>query len=184
MKASFIVLLWLMFVWPIQSQGLNKEVYPKQAAIEHNQAVKRFSRDFVLTTESSRAPIGMQAMLRSINNVAGIRIRGEENITVLQQEGAGLIGFMNVRGDGNDILVQQEGYDLLSLVNIRGNANRLTVSQQGLGLQHYLQISGSGLQFDARQTQRGFVLEQHGYGSIPMTIEQTGGMVPLQIITN
>lgn len=165
-------------------QTAKKEVYPVQVSIEHNEAVKNFSSDFVSSFTSSSLFDRPSFSLFGINNLASTNIRGSENLTVLSQQGYDIIGGINILGNQNTATLNQSGSDLLSILNIKGNYNEFNMTQQGIGLQNLVFILGSDLHFDALHTNNGFELNQHGVGGIPMSLEQTGGTLPIIIENN
>lgn len=160
-----------------------KEVYPKQASIEHNDAVQSFSKDFSLTLPGFPSSSNFQTP-GEFNNIASINVLGSENITVLNQMGYDITGLINVLGNQNRATLSQEGSDLHSVLNIEGDYNNLDLIQQGTGLQNYLQIHGSGSNFDVYQNNMGTEFSQTGMGSIPLSIQHTGRTVPIIIENN
>ncbi|MGM0589421.1 MAG: hypothetical protein ACQETE_13450 [Bacteroidota bacterium] len=163
------------------AQDLNREVYPKQSSIEHNQAVKSFSSDYLLLTEGNSSRIGISAMLDRAHNIASINMGGQENMAQIIQQGLALYGLIVIEGLDNQVSLLQQGADLQSTINMQGNHNQFDMIQRGEGLHNYIDISGMGLQYNAIQTNGGFQLQQQGQGSIPIRIEHSGTMIPVRI---
>jgi len=183
---TFILILLLAGTLAIstKAQKLDREIYPKQASIEHNDAVKSFSGDFVSFFSNSPILGNLQQMSMDANQVANIRTIGDENMAILSQMGVSNIGIINILGNENNASLEQRGNRLFSVLDIRGNSNSLDVLQDGMDLQNFLQITGSGLAFDVHQTNAGLQLMQSGMGSIPMSIQQTGRSIPIIISNN
>lgn len=161
-----------------------KEVYPKQASINHNEAVKNFSKGFV-SNYWGGAFIDSEFELGSgFNKTATINVMGSDNISILSQYGYGLTGVMNIQGSNNKTSLSQTGTDLMSILNIEGSHNEFNMNQYGSGLSNFVNVSGLGLQFDARHTNYGFEMTQQGVNSIPLSIQQTGRTVPITIKNN
>ena len=181
----------LIAIWGIacaiafgQEQQTQKEVYPQQASIEHNEAVKTFSRDFVTAFPAFNGLNSLGSSLSGINNTANINMMGSDNIAGISQRGYNILGGINIEGDNNTTQLTQMGLNLSSNINIEGNFNEFGMTQLGIGLQNNVQISGSNLQFNALQTNFGFQLQQQGMGSIPLSIQTTGRSVPIIIQNN
>ncbi|MDZ7691748.1 MAG: curlin repeat-containing protein [Balneolaceae bacterium] len=179
---SFFALL-LSATLPAYGQRAEAEVYPEQVSINHNDAVKSFSRDFV-TTLSRRNSANMFGSNFDISNMAAINVWGDGNTAFFNQQGAGLLGAINVFGDENQASLSQSGSNLVSILTISGDYNHFDMTQQGVGLNNALFLIGSGLNFDAVQTNSGFELRQGGQTSIPISIQHTGQLPPLIIERN
>jgi hypothetical protein len=166
------------------AQDSNKEVYPEQVSIEHNEAVKKFSKDYVLTRPGFLSVGETSPSALGLSNLAEINVLGSENIITLKQLGTGLVGYMDIKGDLNEASIFQKGTNLESILQIQGNANQFDLLQEGVDLANNFEIIGSGMSFDAVQTNTGFELNQTGVGAIPLSIEQIGGVVPIRIESN
>jgi len=167
------------------AQDANQEVYPEQISIEHNQAVKDFSSRYVSTLTGSALSLeNLQQAAAGTNQFALINMVGDNNIaTLIQTGGIGNAGLIDILGDQNKASLNQNGSDLLSILEIKGNLNQFNMDQLGSNLQKHVLIDGTGLQFDAEQTNAGFKLMQTGT-SIPFTLEQNGGSLPIIISNN
>ena len=184
-KTILLIVIWGI-AWTMaiaQNQQNRKEVYPKQASIEHNDAVKNFSSDFVTAFSGLDLFHDLGFSLSGMNNTGSIDVLGSNNISVLSQQGYNIFGDINIEGDNNTTQLNQAGLNLSSVIDIMGDHNSLGMTQFGIGLQNHLQISGTNLQFNALHTNFGFQLQQQGVGSIPLTIQNTGNSIPI-IITN
>lgn len=185
MKVILLVaVLSLASLLTVSAQESDREVYPEQVSIEHNEAVKNFSSDFVSSFPTTGLFDNSALTLLGVNNLAALNVQGSENLTVLNQQGYGIFGGINILGDSNKASLSQSGSDLMSILDIRGDYNIFDMTQQGIGLKNIVFVLGSGLQFDALHTNAGFELNQVGAGSIPLSIEQKGTTVPIIIENN
>ncbi|HEX6982044.1 MAG TPA: hypothetical protein VF181_04730 [Balneolaceae bacterium] len=162
------------------AQKTDREIYPKQVSIEHNEAVKSFSGDFVTAFLSNFSLADLQQASKS-SLFSSINMIGNENVAFLIQEGLNNAGMINILGRKNEAKLSQRGQNLFSILNLFGNYNNFEMVQQGTGLQSYLNLGGSGLNFEAFQTNSGMTLIQRGPGAIPLTIHQTGQAIPIII---
>jgi len=182
---SLIAIWGLAFTMAFaQDKGTNSEVYPEQASIEHNEAVKNFSRDFVTAFPAFSGLNSLGGILSGMENSASINMAGSDNIAGISQRGYNILGRINIEGDNNNMQLIQTGLNLSSNISIDGNFNEFGMTQLGVGLQNNIQISGSNLQFNALHTNFGFQLQQQGMGSIPLSIQTTGRSVPIIIQNN
>lgn len=173
------ILLISLLALSATAQNADREVYPQQASINHNDAVKSFSTDYIFAFANN-----MQGLTAGIGNTAGVYVEGSGNHTVLSQQGYGNYGIIDIDGSGNQTSMQQSGFDLLSILSIEGNANEFDMMQEGSGLQNYLKIYGSGSNFEAQQNNAGMNFRQSGNGAIPLSIQQTGNPSPIIIRNN
>ncbi len=183
---TLVIVIWgLAYIMAFgQQKDTNIEVYPEQASIEHNDAVKNFSRDFVTAFPAFNGLNSLGGSLLSINNTASINMLGSDNIAGISQQGYNILGEINIDGDNNNTQLIQKGLNLSSNINIEGNFNEFGMTQLGIGLQNNIQISGSNLQFNALHTNFGFQLQQQGVGSVPLSIQNTGRSIPIIIENN
>jgi len=163
------------------AQTQREEVYPQQASIEHNQAVKTFSRDYVTLFANSSLLGYLQQGLMDVNQIGKIGVSGNNNTAYLEQNGNLNIGLINITGNNNEANLDQQGNRLYSNLNLIGNYNKLDVLQVGINLQNYIQLRGDNLSFNVEQTNSGLQLMQNGAHSIPLKIQQTGRIIPLII---
>jgi len=180
---SFVFLIFPFL--GLKAQDSNQEVYPEQTSIEHNQAVKDFSSRYVFTLTGSGLSLeNLQQAAAGTNQFALINTVGDNNIaTLIQTGGIGNAGLIDILGNQNKASLNQNGSNLLSILEIKGNLNQFNMDQLGSNLQKHVLIDGTGLQFDAEQTNAGFKLMQTG-SSIPFTLEQNGGSLPIIISNN
>lgn len=185
MKTYILTMLLVgLFAISTQAQKLDREIYPKQASIEHNEAVKSFSGDFVSLFTNSSILGNLQQMSMDANQIANIRTIGDENMAALSQMGVSNIGIINILGNDNNASLEQRGDRLFSILDIRGNRNSLDMLQDGMDLQNFLQITGSDMAFDVQQTNAGLQLMQTGFGSMPISIQRSGRSIPIIISNN
>lgn len=176
-----ICLIMVLGALSAYGQGHSSEVYPKQASIEHNDAVKKFSRDVV--SFFGRSPMfgGLQQRGMDVNQFANITTIGHENVAILSQMGNWNIGMIDIEGNNNRTTLEQRGDRLYSQLDVNGNFNRLNVRQDGTDLQNFIYLSGNGLDFGLTQTNSGLQLMQSNPGSIPLTIQHSGRSIPIII---
>jgi hypothetical protein len=189
MKKKNITLF--VFIWGMalttafsQSKNVNKEVYPVQASIEHNEAVKNFSRDYITAFPAFNGLNNLGGTLSSMENTAIINMIGSDNNAGISQRGYNIMGVINIEGSNNNTQLIQTGLNLSSNINVEGNFNEFGMTQLGIGLQNDIQISGSNLQFNALHTNFGFQLQQQGIGAVPLSIQNTGRSIPIIIKNN
>lgn len=173
-----------MLVSVATAQTKGREVYPEQASIEHNSAVKSFSGDYISAFSENVALTNLSQRTNDAGNFAAVNVKGIENISLLSQQGYNIIGVIDIDGNGNRASMRQSGNDLLSILSMKGNSNQFDLTQQGSGLQNYFKIYGSNTNFEAHQTNYGMRLEQAGGGGIPLSIQQTGVPTPIIIRNN
>lgn len=179
----FTALTLAILAAAVPALGQRSEVYPEQVSIQHNEAVKSFSRDFVTMLPGASSSDFLNGDF-SINNMAAISIWGDENQATLNQQGYGILGYINIDGDENQARFNQSGTNLNSILTISGDANQFDMVQDGSGLSNGFLLIGSGLQFDVTQTNSGFELNQNGQSSIPFSIQHTGQLPPIIIEKN
>src|SRR5699024_3006447 len=177
------VLFYGLLITPVWGQKVT-EVYPQQSSIEHNPAVKTFSKDFVSTLSESRLTPGAQYPGNEFNNIALVEILGSDNITALSQQGYDITGSVNVVGNKNHTAFSQTGSDLYSMLRIEGNLNEFDMRQYGSGLQNDILLRGTDTNFGVYQDNFGLNISQTGMGTIPLSIRHTGRAVPIIIENN
>lgn len=184
MKSLLLNFLLSTFIISISTaQGINREVFPRQVSIEHNQAVRTFSRDFATAFSNNFIATKPDRAFADFSQLSAINILGDANYASLLQKGFNNAGIINIRGNRNEAKVKQQGQYLFSIVNLLGDDNQLTMNQQGVGQISYLQLMGSGINFDAFQSSSGMKLIQSGTG-IPLIIQHRGRPLPIIIRSN
>ncbi len=153
------------------AQNVDREVFPEQVSIEHNQAVKSFSRDFVITL-----PI-FTPEIRDLPDVdrqtAMITQTGADNTVTLEQTGA--LNFANIATIGNNNTVDWSQIGMRNWVKVEliGDDNTIDGDQFGRGNQLNLNYTGDGLNQSFLQVGNSHYLEFNGVG-IPMSVTQRG----------
>lgn len=160
----------------------NQEVYPQQASIEHNQAVKDFSREY-FSAMGNNSSFNLQ-QLSDGTSYALVNMEGSKNNAYLSQNGYGITGLMDISGSDNQSSMYQSGANLQSILEIEGHANQFNMMQTGNNIQNHFQIYSSGTNFEVQQNNSGMQFRQSGTGSIPLSIQQTGSSRPIIIQNN
>lgn len=168
------LILYLIFIGVFISAAIaqeNQEIYPQQASIDHNQAVKNFSSDYMSALQNN-SQLNLQQLSDGISS-ALINVEGNENLTVLSQQGYGIVGLIDIKGHNNQTSMQQNGSNLLSVLEIEGHSNKFDMKQTGNNLQNYFQIFSSDANFELQQNNSGMQFRQSGTGTIPLSIQQS-----------
>ena len=158
------------------AQGVEREVdiFPEQVSIEHNDAVKKFSKDYVTAGQFSS---GIGSFINSIlqaDQLAIINQFGNENIASITQSGSNNYAMINIVGDQNDIGIEQDGNWNAAGLTFIGDQNEFSLIQRGfLNVFKRVQVTDG---YQGQYIQNGFSLglEVRGTNGIPMSIEQTG----------
>lgn len=149
------------------------EVFIQQASFDHNDAVKRFTGDFVTMFE-----MDFDAFAESgeNSNTAIINQYGNGNKTGITQNGWGNKALVNLLGDNNTTGLLQDGSDNQFILNLEGSNN--SVSGEQVGSQNSLRLDLIGTVNNQTFTQIGnnltIELIDNGNGGVPMQIEQRG----------
>ncbi|HET6528288.1 MAG TPA: hypothetical protein VFG39_06020 [Balneolaceae bacterium] len=165
-------------------QKKDREVYPKQISIAHNEAVRNFSQDFVTAFLNNFSLDDLNQATGELGQLSVINMKGDYNFALMLQRGFNNTGIINIVGNKNEATLEQKGNGLFSILNVYGRSNQLHVVQRGQGLKNGLQLSGSGINVGAFQNNNGMMLIQRGAGAIPLTIHQTGQTTPIIIRNN
>ncbi len=153
------------------SQSVDREIFPEQVSIDHNQAVKSFSGDYVTMSASSLSendePPEVTVQTAIVNQF------GMENMVLLNQTGE--LNYANITTEGsfNHVDWSQIGLRNWVSVELTGNQNRITGEQRGDFNQLRLNYEGDGLDQSFLQDGNYQTLEFNGVGT-PMTVTQTG----------
>jgi hypothetical protein len=152
--------------------------------IEHNEAVKNFTLDFLLTVDFSRLVEGplLQGNMGTINQY------GDNNTAILNQIGTGNTGYIQMGSPqnlvtGNEALINQDGTGLISLVGMMGNDNYLKFDQTGNNKGALFYFRGDNMQFEAQQIGAGLQLWPKNSTMSPIGITSNQQTVPV-IISN
>jgi len=152
--------------------------------IEHNEAVKDFMFDFLLTVDFSKYVSGPLVQ----GNRATIKQYGNDNKAMLNQIGTGNIGYIQMGSSenyvsGNMAQVNQDGSGLISLINMQGNDNYLSFDQAGSNKGALFWFRGDNMKFDAQQVGSGLQLRPKNSTMTPIGISSNQSTVPV-IISN
>jgi len=166
-----IVILILVGMSPAISQSVDREIFPEQVSIDHNQAVKSFSGDFVIM--ESAAETDSRELPEVTVQTAIVTQIGMENLVNLSQSGELNYANISTIGDNNHVDWSQVGMRNWVSVNLNGNFNRVDGVQSGNYNQLRLEYEGDGLDQSFLQDGDHQFLEFIGVG-IPMTVTQRG----------
>lgn len=158
------------------AQGVERDIdiFPDQVSIEHNDAVKKFSKDYVSTDIFNS---GFSSFVNSIlqaDQLAIINQIGNENAASIMQSGNNNYAMINIVGDENIIGIDQNGQFNLASFSIFGDENELSLLQQGNFNSFNRVYVTDGMQGQFTQSGFGLGLEIRGSNGIPISIEQTG----------
>ena len=170
---NILLILFLFTMTEGMAQEKNREVdvFPDQVSIEHNEAVQRFSRDFVTSLADRRE--GNQALndaVNGANQVAIINQFGFDNTASIIQTGFGNFAKIHIKGNRNNARIDQDGNNNRALLNIFANDNDISLLQDG---SNNTFNSDAGLNHDVSQIGNNLSIQTRGIG-IPLRIEQTG----------
>ena len=151
--------------------------------IEHNEAVKSFGLDYLMSVDFSSL---VQDPARD-GNVATISQYGDNNEAVLKQVGSGNTGYIQMGTSdnfvsGNKAFVSQKGNGLISLVNMQGNSNYLDFLQTGNNKGALLYFKGDDMHYNANQTGMGLQLTPTSFNSTGPQINITTTKQTLPVI--
>lgn len=153
------------------AQNVDREVFPEQVSIEHNQAVKSFSRDFVITLPAaSPADRDLPAIDRQ---TAMVTQRGDMNTLNLIQSGTQNYAEIATIGNRNTVDWSQFGKGNWVKLNLIGDDNNFEGNQRGIANQLNLNHTGNGVNQSFNQIGNSHYLEFNGVG-IPMSVTQRG----------
>jgi hypothetical protein len=183
MKNSAVIFILLLFfsVDLAAQTDRNREVFPSQVSIDHNDAVRSFSQDFV--TAFTTGSLQFDEGARTANHIAIINQFGTGNTALLEQYGLSNMASINMFGNFNFASLIQDGINNVSNIHLIGDHNRITGLQIGESNRLDILFEGSG--FDRRFEQIGdnHSIEMTGEG-IPLSITQTGNGTNLIIENN
>lgn len=185
MKAFIFTIIFIVSITTTpHAQNSDREVYPRQVSIEHNEAVKNFSTDFITAYPAGSALANLKEISEGTSLFSSINMIGNDNLALLLQKGYNTASIINIFGNANVATINQRGYDLLSILNIKGNSNQFNMVQQGSGLDSEIYVLGSEMNISAFQNHKGMNLIQRGAGVIPLSIHHSGRSIPIFIRNN
>ena len=166
-----IVLLLLVGMSSAFSQNVDREIFPEQVSIDHNQAVKSFSGDFVTMGVSTRSEDHKPPEV-SVQTAIVTQI-GMENMVLLNQTGE--LNYANITTDGNFNTVDWRQIGMRNWVSIvlDGNSFEIDGVQDGNFNEIRLNYEGDGVKQTFLQEGDHQLLEFSGT-PIPMTVTQMG----------
>lgn len=152
------------------------EVFIRQANVEHNEAVLKFTGDF---TAAFPGQAGFDSFdeFETEKSMAIVNQIGDGNISTTTQNGSGNGIRLNIFGNNNTTAVQQNGRDNLFILNLEGSDSFIEGSQRGNGNQLRLDLAGSFPDQAFTQSGRNLSLQLFDAGNgggIPMQIRQRG----------
>lgn len=178
MKNIVIVLMFIGLLTSIAvAQGVEQEseVYPEQASIEHNSAVKAFSQKYASLGRIISGNFSVADFINPANQLAIISQIGNDNYSqITQSDGGSNVALISIVGDDNEASVDQYGYDNFASLNIFGNSNRYSLDQIGNNNTFLGGIRDNGYESSYTQRGNGIRLELQGRNPMGLIIEQTG----------
>ncbi|MFN1833970.1 hypothetical protein AB2B38_001810 [Balneola sp. MJW-20] len=181
---TFIVLIFgstsLLF-----AQAGREEIYPDQVSINHNDAVKQFSRlfvsDFFRQGGFSR---DASDLVGDSNRLSDVSIYGNNNTAEIAQLGLYNYANVGIYGNGNSVDIQQNGLNLAATLKLMGENNEFNLSQSGQNNTYYGVMLLADQIINRTQSGMNNTLVEFGIGSIPLNISQTGDAMQLIIDYN
>ena len=166
-----IMTLFLVGMNSAISQSVDREIFPEQVSIEHNQAVKSFSGDFVTMSASTRSENEKPPEVSV--QTAIVTQFGMENMVLLNQTGE--LNYANITTNGNFNYVDWSQLGTRNWVSLEliGDQNRITGEQRGDYNQLILNYEGDRAEQSLVQEGNYQFLEFNGVG-VPMSVTQTG----------
>lgn len=132
--------------------------------------------DRIAAAALQQALLGPQA-----GNLALVTQIGAGNLGLIDQDGMGNTAAVHHDGLGNVVFATQAGdLNILGLW-IRGDDNHVDVLQLGDDNQYFLSFEGDELRHHVRQVGEGHRLVQHGRGTRPLSIQQSGSPMEIRI---
>lgn len=166
-----IVILILVGMSPAVSQSVDREIFPEQVSIDHNQAVKSFSGDYVTMSVSTRSedhkPPEVTVQTAIVTQI------GMENMVMLNQTGELNYANVTTRGNFNEVEWIQDGRRNWVSVKLIGDNNNIIGEQRGDFNELRVNYEGDGLDKSFLQDGNHQFLEFSGR-PIPMTVTQRG----------
>lgn len=187
MKKRLILILLASFIGTTAyAQGVERDVdvFPEQVSIEHNDAVKKFSKDYVSSGIMSSSASSFINSILQANQLAIINQFGNDNIASISQSGNGNQAYVTIFGDRNEAGVEQYGNDNFALLKILGNDNEYGLLQEGNDNRFVGGIFTNGYQNNYVQSGNELTFELQGPNSMGLMIEQFGQGFDLLIETN
>lgn len=181
MKKSIGFLLIIFFVASetglimAQMTDRDQEVFPEQVSIDHNDAVKKFSRDFI--SNSINVGTEVESLLQSLDMISQLAIvneTGNGNSVRLYQGGYNNFIVAGLEGNSNSLDVEQRGDHNAASFRIRGSYNELDLLQEGSFNTFIRSFNSNFNQGQFSQSGFGLNLQIEGQNSIPLIIEQRG----------
>lgn len=153
------------------SQSVDREIFPEQVSIDHNQAVKSFSGDFVTmsasTLSENNEPPEVSVQTAIVNQF------GMENMVLLKQSGELNYANITTRGDLNEVEWIQDGMRNWVSIKLDGTNYDVTGKQDGNYNELRLDYEGAGVEQSFLQDGNRLFLEFSGVPT-PMTVTQRG----------
>ena len=153
------------------SQSVDREIFPEQVSIEHNQAVKSFSGDFVTmsasTLSENNEPPEVSVQTAIVNQF------GMENMVLLNQSGELNYASITTEGNFNEVDWSQIGMRNWVSIKLDGSNYDVTGKQNGNYNELRLDYEGAGVEQSFLQDGNHLFLEFSGV-PIPMTVTQNG----------
>ncbi len=175
---AIIILAVLLGTMGVHAQNVDREVFPEQVSIEHNQAVRSFSSDFVITLPAFSPEI--RELPTVDRQTAMLTQMGDMNNTALSQRGAQNYAELVTIGDRNKVGWSQVGTGNWVKLDLTGDDNNIDGTQFGSDNRLNLIHTGNGINQSYEQIGNSHFLEVSGVG-IPMSVTQRGNGAALII---
>ncbi|MFP8488070.1 curlin repeat-containing protein [Gracilimonas sp. Q87] len=185
-KFLTILLFTVLITGTVVAQGVERDVdiFPEQVSIEHNDAVKQRSQQYV---SMGRPLTALNTFINSImqaDQTAIINQFGNDNIASISQTGNGNNAYVTILGDRNEAGVEQYGDDNFALLKIIGDDNKYGLLQEGNENKFVGGIFTNGYQNNYTQSGNGLSFTLQGPNSMGLMIEQIGQGFDLIIESN
>ena len=166
-----IVLLLLLGMNSAFSQSVDREIFPEQVSIDHNQAVKSFSGDFVTmsasTLSENNVPPEVSVQTAIVNQI------GMENMVLLNQSGELNYASITTAGNSNQVDWSQLGMRNWVSIKLDGSNYDIEGIQKGDFNELRLDYEGAGVKQSFLQDGNHLLLQYSGVPT-PMEVTQRG----------
>ncbi|MCC5915171.1 MAG: hypothetical protein JJU46_12395 [Balneolaceae bacterium] len=179
MKKQLITIIGVLCLNGLTVAQNPSEVFIQQANVEHNEAVKQFTGDFILAF-SGQMSLSSFDQFDTDGNVAFVNQFGDGNVSTLIQNGIGNMARINIMGNRNVTGLEQDGNSNRFILNLEGSDNEITGSQIGNENEFRMDFVGDGISIQDQsfvQSGNNLTLQLFNNGNgggVPLQIEQRG----------
>ncbi|MCC5925868.1 MAG: hypothetical protein JJU41_04840 [Bacteroidetes bacterium] len=183
--ALFTLLLATLVTHLVSAQNNSREVFPEQVSIEHNEAVRSFSGDFVTAHNVGSAQGSTMANMSGMTgNMSFLNILGMMNFVDASQNGNANLFSLTIEGDENTAGITQRGSGNEAQIQLIGNNNTLNTLQHGRSNLLNMNIFSNGLMHNTQQIGNANQIMIQGEQRTPLQIEQRGNGIGIVIEQN